>query len=159
MNRILIGADGNASLTILGGGTVTSKEGVIGNSSTSVGTVTITGKDALGTASTWNIGGNLTIGSYGGNTQLTIVNGGRAILTFPGSLYVQALNGASSDVVVSVADSILSSLYVVVVIDDYASSMASLHVEAGAKVIARNQLFIANVVGSSGTVTLSSQGS
>jgi len=72
MTTLSLGMDGNGELEILEGGTVTSNQGLIGDSTGSEGTVTIDG-----TGSNWStrIPMGMFIG-YGGKGTLTVSNGG-----------------------------------------------------------------------------------
>jgi len=75
-NDLVIGQAGTGSLTITGGGVVTSRDGYIGVDSTAVGTVTVSGADSNGRASTWTNAGDLYVG-YDGAGTLNILAGGR----------------------------------------------------------------------------------
>ncbi|OEO28146.1 hypothetical protein VW23_006160 [Devosia insulae DS-56] len=73
MTTLSLGMDGNGELEILEGGTVTSNQGLIGDSAGSEGIVTIDG-----TGSNWTTripGAGLFVG-YGGKGTLTVQNGG-----------------------------------------------------------------------------------
>lgn len=70
LGRLNVGKDAMGSLTIENGGTVTNTLGVIGDESTSNGTVTVTGLGSI-----WTNTGNLFVGNYGSGT-LTIKDGG-----------------------------------------------------------------------------------
>lgn len=56
-----IGTPGGGPLNITGGGTVTNDTGLIGNGASDQGTVTVSGRDASGNASTWTNNGDLVV--------------------------------------------------------------------------------------------------
>ncbi|MPZ37013.1 MAG: hypothetical protein GEU95_02935 [Rhizobiales bacterium] len=69
-----VGSEGTGSLTIAGGGAVTSASGRVGSAAGSTGSITVTGA-----GSTWSNSGSLTVGggfSGGGTGTLTIADGG-----------------------------------------------------------------------------------
>lgn len=71
---LLVGHIGTGTLDIRNGGTVINNTGFIGLNAH--GTVTVTGTDGSGNASTWTNGGDLVVGQDGNGT-LNIGNGGR----------------------------------------------------------------------------------
>ncbi len=73
---LVIGQSGTGSLTILGGGKVSSQSGSIAADLGSQGTVTVSGVDGNGRASTWTNTRDLYVGSDGTAT-LTILAGGQ----------------------------------------------------------------------------------
>jgi len=75
-NDLVIGQAGTGSLTITGGGVVNNRDGYIGADSTGVGTVTVSGADSNGRASTWTNAGDLHVG-YNGTGTLIILAGGQ----------------------------------------------------------------------------------
>ncbi|MGE7471205.1 autotransporter outer membrane beta-barrel domain-containing protein [Bosea sp. NPDC003192] len=75
-NDLVIGQAGTGSLVISGGGVVNNRDGYIGADSTAVGTVTVSGADSNGRASTWTNTGDLYVG-YDGAGTLNILAGGR----------------------------------------------------------------------------------
>ena len=72
---LTVGNTGIGQLDITAGGTVTNDFGTIGNGIGSNGTVTVSGADGSGNASTWTNNGDLTIGQSGSGS-LSILNGG-----------------------------------------------------------------------------------
>lgn len=72
---LYVGESGQGSLSIQDGGVVTSALASIGNSSGGVGSVTVSGRDINGNASTWNNANQIYIGESGTGT-LGILNGG-----------------------------------------------------------------------------------
>lgn len=74
--ELVVGQSGTGSLSILGGGKVSSASGTIGNNAGSQGTVTVSGTDGGVNASTWTNTGDLAVGSDGAGT-LQILAGGR----------------------------------------------------------------------------------
>ncbi|MGO4740986.1 autotransporter outer membrane beta-barrel domain-containing protein [Bosea sp. 2KB_26] len=73
---LVIGQSGTGSLTILNGGRVNNQSGYIAGDSGSQGTVTVSGIDSNGSASTWTNAGDLYVG-YNGTGTLNILAGGR----------------------------------------------------------------------------------
>lgn len=73
---LLVGDTGIGQLNITAGGTVTNDLGAIGNNVTGNGTVTVSGVDGSGNASTWTNTGDLVVGQSGSGS-LTILNGGK----------------------------------------------------------------------------------
>ncbi|WP_377847649.1 autotransporter outer membrane beta-barrel domain-containing protein [Bosea sp. UC22_33] len=73
---LVVGQSGTGSLTILDGGKVSSLSGYIAGGSGSQGTVTVSGVNSNGTASTWTNAGDLFVG-YDGAGVLNIIAGGR----------------------------------------------------------------------------------
>ena len=73
---LVIGQSGTGSLTILGGGKVSSQTGYIAADLGSQGTVTVSGVDSNGNASTWTNAGDLSVG-YDGAGTLKVLAGGR----------------------------------------------------------------------------------
>jgi outer membrane autotransporter protein len=74
---LLVGDTGIGQLDIMAGGTVTNDHGTIGYDVGSQGTVTVSGVDGSGNASTWTNNGDLHVGYFGTGT-LNILAGGRA---------------------------------------------------------------------------------
>lgn len=72
---LMVGNTGIGQLDILAGGTVTSDSGFIGYDVGSQGTVTVSGVDGSGNASTWTNHGDLYVGYFGTGT-LNILAGG-----------------------------------------------------------------------------------
>lgn len=73
--QLFLGESGTGTLTIVNGGVVNSPSAVIGNSSDGFGTVTVSGHDADGNASTWNNNNQLYVGDDG-TGSLSIRDGG-----------------------------------------------------------------------------------
>ncbi len=73
---LVIGQGGTGSLMITGGGVVNSQSGYIGADPTAGGTVTVSGADSSGRASTWTSTGDLYVG-YDGAGTLNILAGGQ----------------------------------------------------------------------------------
>jgi outer membrane autotransporter protein len=92
---LLVGNIGTGTLDIQNGGTVTNNTGFIGYSAQ--GTVTVSGTDGSGNASTWTNNGDLVVGQDGNGT-LIIQNGGK-VSNADG--YIGAGAGSQSNVTVS----------------------------------------------------------
>ncbi|WP_199086455.1 autotransporter outer membrane beta-barrel domain-containing protein, partial [Bosea sp. ASV33] len=73
---LLVGDTGIGQLNITAGGTVTNDLGTIGNNVAGNGTVTVSGIDGSGNASTWTNNGDLVVGQSG-TGLLTILDGGK----------------------------------------------------------------------------------
>ena len=95
-----VGTPSPGSLMIEDGGTVTNDNGVVGNGALDQGTVTVSGHDGSGNASTWTNNGDLTIGQDGDGT-LSITNGGAVNSVWS---YIGARTGSQGDVTVSGRD-------------------------------------------------------
>lgn len=72
-NPLFVGRGGTGTLSILDGGVVNSDQGLIG-SSAGPNSVTVSGRDINGHASTWNAANNIYVG-YSGNGTLTVADG------------------------------------------------------------------------------------
>ncbi len=96
---LLIGdtSPGGGTLTITGGGTVTNDAGFIGNGAFEQGTVTVSGRDAGGNASTWTNNGDLVVGQDGNGTLN--IGGGAQVSNADG--YIGAGAGSQGGVTVS----------------------------------------------------------
>ncbi|CAB3734974.1 hypothetical protein LMG26690_05158 [Achromobacter animicus] len=76
---LIVGDSLTGTLTISGGGSVQNDWALIGNRNGGVGTLTVSGRDGSGTASTWNSLGPVYIGGEtGSDGTLRILNGGMA---------------------------------------------------------------------------------
>ncbi|MFF7399147.1 autotransporter outer membrane beta-barrel domain-containing protein [Achromobacter sp. NPDC008082] len=76
---LIVGDALNGSLTITNGGSVSNDGALIGNLNGAVGALTVSGRDAGGTASTWTSLSSVVIGvEDGSNGTLTILNAGMA---------------------------------------------------------------------------------
>lgn len=76
---LIVGDALNGSLTITNGGSVSNDGALIGNLNGAVGALTVSGRDAGGTASTWTSLSSVVIGvEVGSNGTLTILNAGMA---------------------------------------------------------------------------------
>jgi outer membrane autotransporter protein len=76
---LIVGDSLTGTLTISDGGSVQNDWALIGNRNGGVGTLTVSGRDGSGTASTWNSLGPVYIGGEtGSNGTLRILNGGMA---------------------------------------------------------------------------------
>lgn len=92
-----IGSPAGGALNITGGGSVTNDAGFIGDGAPDQGTVTVSGRDASGNASTWTNNGDLVVGQDGNGT-LIIQNGGK-VSNADG--YIGAGAGSQGNVTVS----------------------------------------------------------
>ena len=74
-NELDVGDSAVGTLDILSGGTVNNGDAFVGGASTGVGTVTVSGADAGGSASTWTSTGQVFVG-YDGVGTVNVENGG-----------------------------------------------------------------------------------
>jgi len=95
-----VGTASGGTLNITGGGTVTNDTGFIGNGAAEQGTVTVSGRDASGNASTWTNNNDLVVGQDGNGT-LAIQNGGKVSNV---DAYIGAGTGSQGLVTVSGRD-------------------------------------------------------
>jgi outer membrane autotransporter protein len=72
---LIVGDTGTGTLSIANGGTVSNDNGFLGNQASGNGTVTVSGRDGLGNASTWTNNGDLVLGQSG-TGRLNITGGG-----------------------------------------------------------------------------------
>ena len=111
-NQIHIGEDGVGTLNILDGGVVNSGQGLIGANG-GANSVTVSGRDINGNASTWNAANNIYVGFYG-NGSLSVVDGAQVATSTSGggaaSIYVGHGAGSTGSVVVSSSNGTVSSL-------------------------------------------------
>ncbi len=75
VDDVSVGYTGPGTMDITAGGAVNNANGYIGDGATGQGTVTVSGSDGSGNASTWTNNGNLVVGQDGSAT-LNIQNGG-----------------------------------------------------------------------------------
>jgi len=113
-NQIYVGADGiNNTLDILDGGLVNSGQASIGYGAGSEGTVTVSGRDAHGSASAWNPADNIYVG-FSGSGTLNVTDGAAVATSAAGggaaSIYVGYMNGGTGTVNVSSSTGDVSSL-------------------------------------------------
>ncbi|MEP9372814.1 hypothetical protein [Mesorhizobium sp. KR1-2] len=98
--ELFVGASGTGTLAIADGGSVTNAIGYIGRYAGSTGTVTVSGTDASGNASTWTNSDSLYVGVYDTGT-LTVADGGKVRNT---TGYVGWNGGSTGTVTVSGTD-------------------------------------------------------
>jgi outer membrane autotransporter protein len=98
--NVTVGQSGSGSLTIEDGGSVSNTDGFIGEQTGSTGTVTVTGADTSGNASTWTNSGDLYAG-YSGTGTLIIEDGGAVSNTYG---YIGYNSGSSGEVIVRGTD-------------------------------------------------------
>lgn len=103
---------GTGTLEILDGGVVNSGQGLIGAWG-GTGSVTVSGRDAGGNASTWDVSDNIYVGFFG-NGELSVADGARVATSGPGgaatSIYVGLGGGSTGTVTVSSSNGSVSSL-------------------------------------------------
>jgi outer membrane autotransporter protein len=156
-NQIYVGGDGRGTLYILDGGVVNSGQGVIGNNGSALGTVTVSGRDINGNASTWNAANNIYAG-FSGNGTLTIADGAAVATTATGggaaSVYIGYNAGSLGTVNVSSATGNVSSLTATDYIDVGSQGGGTLNVGKGGFVSAATDVYIGRFSTASGTLHL-----
>lgn len=111
-DQLHIGYDGTGTLTILDGGVVNSGQGLIG-ANAGANSVTVSGLDVNGNASTWNAANNIYVG-FSGNGALSIADGAQVATSASGggaaSIYVGHGIGSTGSIVISSNNGTTSSL-------------------------------------------------
>lgn len=112
-NQIYVGMDGTGTLRILDGGVVNSGQGLIGYSGAGPNSVTVSGRDINGNASTWNAANNIYVG-FSGSGTLNVADGAAVATSGAGgaaaSIFIGYLNGGTGTVNVSSNTGNVSSL-------------------------------------------------
>ncbi|WP_167518119.1 autotransporter domain-containing protein [Brucella pseudintermedia] len=98
--HLYVGDQGSGALTVMGGGRVTNRSAIVGNSSGSTGAVEVSGSDGNGNASTWEASGSLSIGDQGSG-ELTVKGGGKVTSR---NGWIGYSSGSTGAVVVSGSD-------------------------------------------------------
>ena len=155
-NQIHIGYAGiNNTLSILDGALVSSGQGLIGYSSGSEGTVTVSGRDINGNASTWNAANNIYVG-FSGNGTLNVEDGASVSTSSAGggaaSVYIGYDAGGSGAVTVSSSNGDVSSLTATDRIEVGRDGAGTMTIDSGGLARADSDVHIA--VGASGSGTL-----
>lgn len=148
---LVVGDSLSGTLTISGGGSVVNDWAFIGNLNGGVGSLTVSGRDGLGTPSTWTSLAQVYIGNESGsNGELRILDGGLA-RSASGSIASQ--NGSVGSVVVSGPGSTweLDRLYA---FEIGANGSGTLQIDNGGAVQS-GQALIGGGPGSQGSVTVS----
>lgn len=111
-NQLYVGNSGEGTLNILNGGVVNSGQGLIGVNAGN-NSVTVSGRDTGGNASTWNAANNIYVGFYG-NGALSVADGAKVATSAAGggaaSVYIGYGLGSTGSVVVSSSNGSVSSL-------------------------------------------------
>lgn len=160
-NPIYIGGNGTGTLTILDGGVVNSGQGLIGNSS-GANSVTVSGRDINGYASTWNAANNIYVG-FSGNGTLTVADGGAVGTISSGggaaSIYIGYYGGSQGTVTVSSSTGNISSLTATDRIDVGYSGTGTMTVGKGGFASVGSDVYIASNNMSNGTLHLNGDAS
>ncbi len=159
--QVYIGDNGTGSLTILGGGVVSSGLVTIGANSSGTGTVTVSGHDINGNASTWNITNQIYIGDGGLNNTLDVLNGG---VVNSGQGLIGYTSGSEGTVTVSGRDvngnasiwNAANNIYVGFSGDGTLAIADGATVSTSASGGGAASVFIGYAAGGTGTVTVSS---
>jgi outer membrane autotransporter protein len=157
-NQILIGNSGvNNTLDVLAGGAVNSEQGLIAFTSGSEGTVTVSGRDVNGNASTWNAVNNIYVG-FAGDGTLSVQDGAAVATSAAGggaaSIYIGYMSGSTGTVDVSSTTGDVSSLTATDSINVGDSGTGTMTVGKGGFVSVGGNVRIANGNTSSGTLHL-----
>ena len=156
-NQIYVGESGTGALIIQDGGVVNSGQGVIAFSSGSSGTVTVSGRDINGNASTWNAANNIYVG-FSDSGALTIADGAAVATTGPGggaaSVYIGYASGGTGTLTVSSSTGSVSSLTATDFISVGYEGSGTMTVGNGGLVSVGSDFYIARYNGSSGALHL-----
>ncbi len=154
-NQIYVGADGTGTLLVEDGGVVNSGQGLIGYSGAGPNSVTVSGRDINGNASTWNAANNIYVG-FSGSGTLNVADGAAVATSTAGggaaSIYIGYMNGGTGTVNVSSNTGDVSSLTATDRIDVGYDGAGTMTVEKGGFVRVGSDVYIAN--GSTATGTL-----
>jgi T5SS/PEP-CTERM-associated repeat protein len=155
-NQILIGYEGiNNTLSILDGALVSSGQGLIGYSGGSEGTVTVSGRDVNGNASTWNAANNIYVG-FSGTGTLDVEDGASVSTSAAGggaaSVYIGYDAGGTGAVTVSSSNGDISSLTATDRIEVGRDGTGTMTIDKGGFARADSDVHIA--IGSTGSGTL-----
>ncbi|KAA0685953.1 hypothetical protein DTW90_34775 [Neorhizobium sp. P12A] len=159
-NQIDICNEGTGTLSVENGGMVTSSEGDIGGTTGSAdtgdGTVTVSGNDGDGHASTWNTG-NVYVG-FMGTGRFNIFDGGLVTSDGGGGAaatgYIGYSSGSTGIVTVSSSTGDVSTWTVTNDIEVGVDGVGTLNVEKGGKVHVATDVTIGVNAGSSGRLNL-----
>ncbi|WP_318909720.1 autotransporter outer membrane beta-barrel domain-containing protein [Shinella zoogloeoides] len=155
-NQLHIGDGGVGTLNILNGGVVNSGQGLIG-SNAGANSVTVSGHDGNGHASTWNAANNIYVGYYG-NGALSVEDGAQVATSATGggaaSIYVGHGAGSTGSVVVSSSNGALSSLSASDRIELGYGGTGEMTVSKGGFVSAGSAVYLANSATGSATLHL-----
>ena len=153
---LIVSAAGSATLKVDAGGVVASGDGIIAQSSGSTGAATVT--DAM---SSWIANGTLTVGSSGTGTLAALA--GAQISSISGTIGAQqgstgtvTVSGDGSSWAVNIVPTVASANDGLLLVGD--AGTATLNVSDGAQVLSAAGI-VGNQSGSSGTVSLSGDGS
>lgn len=157
-NQIHIGYAGiNNTLSILDGALVSSGQGLIGYSSGSEGTVTVSGRDINGNASTWNAANNIYVG-FTGNGTLNVEDGASVSTSSAGggaaSVYIGYDGGGTGAVTISSSNGDVSSLTATDRIEVGRNGTGTMTIDKGGFARADSNVHIAVGVTGSGTLHL-----
>ena len=161
---LVIGDSGTGTLLIDGGGLVRSDQGIIAQDNgdgPATGTVTVSGNDGNGRASTWN-SGNIYVGFSGSSAgTLNILDGAMVTSTMPGggaaSGYIGYLSGSTGKVTVSSNTGNVSTWTLSDSILVGSDGDGTLTIERGG-IVHSGRTYIASSAGSSGMLNLNGDG-
>lgn len=156
-NQIYVGESGTGTLLIQDGGVVNSGQGVIGYSSSGAGTVTVSGRDINGHASTWNPANNIYVG-FSGNGTLTIADGAEVATSTsgggPASVFIGYEPGGTGTLTISSSNGYVSSLTPSDAVYVGYQGSGTMTVEKGGVVSVGSNVYIARLSTSSGALHL-----
>ncbi|MDO8978799.1 MAG: autotransporter outer membrane beta-barrel domain-containing protein [Afipia sp.] len=161
-NQIYIGADGTGTLSILNGGVVNSGQGLIGYNNAGSNSVTVSGRDINGNASTWNAANNIYVG-FSGSGTLNVADGAAVATSATGggasTVYIGLMNGSVGTVNVSSSTGNVSSLTATDRIEIGESGSGTMTVDKGGFARAGSNVYIAINNTSNGTLHLNGDAS
>jgi len=157
---ILVGNSGTGIVLINGGGLVRSDQGLIGNdggSGPGIGTVTVSGRDVSGRASTWAAGNNIYVG-FSNTGTLNILDGGVVTTSLPGggnaAGYVGYLAGSTGTVNISSGTGDVSTWTIRDFLSVGDAGTGTVNIDKGGLIHVGTNVLVSRAGSSSGTLNL-----
>ncbi|RFB70850.1 MULTISPECIES: autotransporter outer membrane beta-barrel domain-containing protein [unclassified Herbaspirillum] len=157
---ILVGNSGTGIVLINGGGLVRSDQGLIGNdggTGPGIGTVTVSGRDVSGRASTWAAGNNIYVG-FSNTGTLNILDGGVVTTSLPGggnaAGYVGYLAGSTGTVNISSGTGDVSTWTIRDFLSVGEAGTGTVNIDKGGLIHVGSNVVVARASTSSGTLNL-----
>ncbi|TWC63648.1 autotransporter outer membrane beta-barrel domain-containing protein [Herbaspirillum sp. SJZ099] len=159
---IVVGGSGTGILLIQNGGLVRSDQGLIGfdnGSGPGTGTVTVTGRDGSGRASTWAAGNNIYLGFSGTSSgTLNILDGAAVTTSLPGggnaAGYVGYVAGSTGIVNISSSTGNLSTWTIRDFLSVGYEGLGTVTIDKGGLIQVGSDTYVARLSTSSGTLNL-----
>lgn len=155
-----VGSSGTGIVLINNGGLVRSDQGLIGNDSGAgpgTGTVTVSGRDGSGRASTWAAGNNIYVG-FSNTGTLNILDGAAVTTSLPGggnaSGYVGYLNGSTGTVNIASNTGDISTWTIRDFLAVGYSGTGTVSVDKGGLIQVGSDVYISRTGTSSGTLNM-----